>query len=206
MTTVGIVCGLVGGGLTVASCLMRSMLPLRLVALAANLAFVAYGYIESAIPSLALYLLMIPINAKKAWDIRNLVRAIEHAKSDAPVAEWLLPHMKRRTARAGETLWQRGDHATDMLYVESGTLRLVEHGTLLGPGELVGEIGLFSPDNRRTLTLACETNCVLHSLTAEAMAQLYYQNPKLGFHVMRLVVARLMNDTHKARAEAEKAA
>jgi hypothetical protein len=34
------------------------------------------------------------------------------------------------------------------------------------------------------------------------MARLYYQNPKLGFHVMRLIVARLMHDTEKARHEA----
>ena len=31
------------------------------------------------------------------------------------------------------------------------------------------------------------------------MAQLYYQNPKLGYHIMRLIVARLMHDLEKAR-------
>ena len=31
------------------------------------------------------------------------------------------------------------------------------------------------------------------------MAQLYCQNPKLGYHMMRLVVARLIHDVEKAR-------
>ena len=142
---------------------------------------------------------MILINSKKAWEIRTLVRAIEQAKSDTPIAEWLLPHMTRRQAKAGQTLWKKGDVATEMIYLESGTLRLVEHQEDLTPGSLIGEIGLFSPDNRRTLTVDCATDCTLYSLTTEAMAQLYYQNPKLGFHIMRLIVARLMRDTEKAR-------
>jgi hypothetical protein len=34
------------------------------------------------------------------------------------------------------------------------------------------------------------------------MVALYYQNPKLGFHVMRLVVQRLLHDAEKARVAA----
>ena len=197
--TAGYICGFIGAGLTLASYTMKSMFPLRLVALAANVFFVAYGWLEAALPSLVLYSLMILINLRKTWEIRNLVRAIEHATSDTPIAEWLLPHMTRRQATAGQTLWKKGDVATEMIYLASGKLRLVEHQEQLAPGSLVGEIGLFSPDNRRTLTVDCETDCTLYSLTTDGMAQLYYQNPKLGFHIIRLIVARLMRDTEKAR-------
>ena len=197
--TAGYICGFIGAGLTLASYTMKSMFPLRLVALAANVFFVAYGWLEAALPSLVLYSLMILINLRKTWEIRNLVRAIEHATSDTPIAEWLLPHMTRRQATAGQTLWKKGDVATEMIYLASGKLRLVEHEEQLAPGSLVGEIGLFSPDNRRTLTVDCETDCTLYSLTTDGMAQLYYQNPKLGYHIMRLIVARLMHDLEKAR-------
>ncbi len=199
MTTAGYVCGFIGAGLTLASYAMKSMMPLRLVALAASGFFVAYGWLEAALPTLVLYSAMILINVKKAWEIRTLVRAIENAKSDAPIAEWLLPHMTHRQAKAGQTLWEKGDVATEMIYLESGTLSLVEHEEQLAPGSLVGEIGLFAPDNRRTLTVVCATDCTLYSLTTESMAQLYYQNPKLGYHIMRLIVARLMRDAEKAR-------
>ena len=191
--------GLIGAALMLASYMMKSMLPLRLVALAACCFFFAYGWTTWAVPSLVLYGLLIPINIKKAWQVRQLVKAIEQAKLDTPVAEWLLPHMTRRQAKAGDTLWRKGDVAHEMIYLESGLLRLVEHKELLGPGAIVGEIGLLSPDNRRTLTISCDTDCVLYSLSAEGMAQLYYQNPKLGFHVLRLIVARLTRDAEKAR-------
>jgi CRP/FNR family cyclic AMP-dependent transcriptional regulator len=199
MTTAGYVTGFIGAGLTLASYAMKSMMPLRVVALASSVFFLAYGWIEAALPTLVLNIGMILINSKKAWEIRSLVRAIEQAKSDTPIAEWLLPHMTRRQAKAGQTLWKKGDVATEMIYLESGTLRLVEHEEQLAPGLLIGEIGLFSPDNRRTLTVDCATDCTLYSLTKDGMAQLYFQNPKLGYHIMRLIVARLTRDADKAR-------
>ena len=191
--------GVIGAGLSVASALMKSMVPLRTVALAANAAFFIFGLLDSNLVMLLLHGAMLPVNAWRALSIRKLVREIESARSDAPVAQWLLPHMKRRRAKAGETLWRRGDTATEMLYVHSGTLRLVEYGEILGPGSLVGEIGLFAPDNRRTQSLECASDCTLYSLTAPAMYRLYYQNPKLGFHIMRLVVGRLIRDAAQAR-------
>jgi hypothetical protein len=84
MTTAGYICGFIGAALTLASYWMKSMMPLRLVALAASGFFVAYGWLEAALPTLVLYSAMILINSKKAWEIRTLVRAIETAKSDAP--------------------------------------------------------------------------------------------------------------------------
>jgi hypothetical protein len=199
MTTAGYVTGFIGAGLTLASYAMKNMMPLRVVALASSVFFLAYGWIEAALPTLVLSAAMILINSKKAWEIRTLVRAIEQARSDTPVADWLLPNMTRRQATAGQTLWKKGDVATEMIYLESGTLRLVEHDEQLAPGSLIGEIGLFSPDNRRTLTVECATDCTLYSLTKEGMAQLYFQNPKLGYHIMRLIVARLTRDAEKAR-------
>jgi CRP/FNR family transcriptional regulator, cyclic AMP receptor protein len=198
--------GLIGAALMLASYLMKSMLPLRIAALTACCFLVAYGALKQAIPTLVLYGVLIPINVKKTLQMRKLVQSIERARDDTPVSEWLLPHMHRRTVAAGTTLWRQGDAATEMLYLDAGTLRLVEYDELLQPGALVGEIGLFAPDNRRTLTLEAATECVVYSLTGEEMALLYYQNPKLGFHVMRLVVARLMRDLSRQRSEPAPAA
>lgn len=197
--TLATVLGFIGAALMLASYLMKSMLPLRIAALTACCFLVAYGALKQALPTLLLYGALIPINVKKTLQIRKLVKAIESARADTPVSEWLLPHMHRRTVAAGTTLWRQGDAATEMLYLETGTLRLAEYDELLQPGALVGEIGLFAPDNRRTLTLEATSDCVVYSLTAEEMALLYFQNPKLGFHVMRLIVARLMRDVQRQR-------
>jgi hypothetical protein len=202
MTTTGYVLGFIGAGLMVASYLMKNMLPLRLVALAANVSLVAYALMGNSWPTIALYVAMIPINMKKVAEIRKLIRAVQQARADTPLAEWLLPHMKRREVKAGTTLWRKDDVASEMVYVHSGRLRVVEQDVVMDPGALVGEIGLFAPENRRTGSVVCETDCTLYSLSADGMAQLYYLNPKLGFHVMRLIVARLLHDAEHARAHA----
>lgn len=206
MTTTGYILGFIGAGLMVASYLMKSMLPLRLVALAANVFLVAYAAIGGSWPTVALYVAMVPINLKKVYEIRRLVDAVRHARADTPLADWLLPHMTRRQVKAGTTLWKKDDVANGMVYVDNGRLRVVEHDLALDPGSLVGEIGLFAPENRRTATVVCETDCTLYTLSSDAMARLYYVNPKLGFHVMRLVVARLLHDAERARAQAQAAA
>lgn len=200
MNTTGYVLGFIGAGLMVASYLMKNMLPLRLVALAANVFLVAYAVMTLSWPTVVLYVAMIPINVKKVREIRKLIKAIEQARTDTPLADWLLPHMSRREVKAGTTLWKKDDVATEMVYVHSGRLRLLEHDVVMDPGALVGEIGLFAPENRRTGSVVCETDCTLYALSADGMAQLYYLNPKLGFHVMRLVVARLLHDAEVARA------
>jgi len=200
--TIAYVFGFIGAALMLASYMMKAMLPLRIAALVACVCLVAYGSLMHALPTLLLYAALIPINIKKTIEIRRLIKAVDAARDDTPVSEWLLPHMKRRTARAGEQLWRQGDTATEMVYLHEGRLRLEERGLVLEPGALVGEIGLFAPDNRRTLSLRCETDCILYSLSAEAMQQLYFQSPKLGFHVMRLIVARLMRDVDHARQAA----
>ena len=87
MNSLGYVFGFIGAALMVASYLMKNMLPLRLVALAANVFLVVYAVQGGSWPTVALYLAMIPINIRKVLEIRKLVRAIENAKSDTPVAE-----------------------------------------------------------------------------------------------------------------------
>lgn len=197
--------GFIGAALTVASFLMRNMLPLRLLALVASFFMVAYGWFAAALPTFLLYVSMIFINAKKAWDIHKLNRAMEEARSEVPLKDWLVPYMKRRKVRAGTVLWRQGDPANEMVFLERGQLRIEEYGELLNEGTLVGEIGIFARDGRRTLTLVCETDCILHRMTSEAMMQLYFLSPQLGFEVMRLVVARLQRDVETWRAKAQAA-
>jgi len=55
--------GYLAAGLVLAAFCMRSMSKLRLVALASNLAFIAYGYLDNLMPVLVLHALLLPVNA-----------------------------------------------------------------------------------------------------------------------------------------------
>ena len=193
----GTALGLLGVGFSFASFVMKRMLPLRVLALVANVCFVAYGFVESLLPSLLLNAALLPVNARRLWEINKLSKEIARATQESPVSQWLLPHMNHRSFKAGEVLFRKGDVADRLIYVASGELRLGETGRLIGPGELIGEIGLFSPERRRTQTTVCETDGELYQMTDEMICQVYSQHPSLGFYLMRLVAERLLRDVHR---------
>jgi hypothetical protein len=199
--TIGHLLGLLGVVFTLTSYAMKNMLALRYLALASNLAFLAYGIHDSILISMLLNGALIPVNLRRLWEIRKLTRDIAAASSDTPVSEWLLPHMNRRTFKAGEVLFNKGDKANHLYYLSQGNLRLKEIGRILKPGELIGEIGVFSPEKMRTQTLVCETDGELYDMTEEMVYQLYYKTPKLGFYLIRLLALHLMHDVRLQEAE-----
>lgn len=197
-----ILIGMLGGVFYLASHSMRRMVPLRVLALASNVLFLTYAVIYAhfsitkliALPEFLLNLILLPINARRLIEIIRLTRQIEHASTDTPVSEWLLPHMHLHKHHAGDTLFHKGDKAESIYYLAHGRLKLVEISEYLEAGSLLGEIGLFSPTHTRTLTVSCETDCEIYQMSDEEVYQLYYQNPKLGFYFMRLIAERLHSD------------
>jgi hypothetical protein len=189
--------GMLGVFFCIASFAVKSMMPLRALAIAGNVCFIAYGLVESLLPSLVLNGLLLPMNVLRLREIANLSREITRTTRESPASEWLLPHMRPRPFKAGEVLFRKGDVANELIYVASGELRMPEIGARVGPGTLIGEIGLFSPEKKRTQSFVCETDGELYYMSEEMIFLLYYQNPKLGFFLMRLVVQRLLGDLHR---------
>lgn len=57
------------------SFLMRTMVPLRLVAILSNVLFLAYGYIENIHPVVFLHMTLLPINVWRLLNAENAVPA-----------------------------------------------------------------------------------------------------------------------------------
>lgn len=191
---VALVLGAIGVVLTVLSDLMKRMIPLRLFAIVANIAFGLHNVLVHDWINTTLQVVLLSVNVYRLWDLQRLLKAIENARVDTPVHEWLLPYTTKKVFDAGHVLFAKGDDAHELIYVSDGAVRIAESGHTLGVGALVGEIGLFSADRKRTATIVCETRCVCHVMTDEAIHLLYFQNPELGFYLIRLVVQRLMQD------------
>lgn len=195
--TLGNALGFFGIVFTIASFLVKSMVRLRALAIVSNVCFIGYGVSESLLPSLVLNAFLLPLNARRLWEIDHVSKEIARATQASPASEWLLPHMKRRAFKAGEKLLRRGEVSNLLIYIASGSVTLPEIGKHLGAGELLGEIGIFSPDHRCTQTVVGETAGELYEMTGEQIFQLYYQNPKLGFYLMRLLTERLLQDLRR---------
>ena len=207
--------GFLGISFSLASFVMKRMLPLRILAVGANIAFIGFAVAmyfhpgtdpKAPVPGLVLNMLLLPINLKRISEIRKLTAEISRATHESPVSQWLLPHMQRRRFKAGEVLFRKGERADSLIYIASGKLTLVEIAKPVGTGDLLGEIGLFSPESIRTQTLRADTDGELYQMTGESLFQLHYQNPRLGFYMIRLVAERLLNDLHRAPVQGQTAA
>ena len=72
--------GYAASGLTLATFAQRSMLPMRILALAANVFFIGYGAMGVYLPVLILHLVLLPINLVR---LRTLVAELNAGRDGA---------------------------------------------------------------------------------------------------------------------------
>ena len=197
--------GYLASGLVFLTFLMKTLIPLRAVAILSNMAFIIYGAVDGLIPVLILHLTLLPLNFLRTVQLirlRDRVRAA--ARGDVSVDN-LLPFMDRRHCKAGEVIFRKGDFADFMFYLASGRIVIEGAGIELGPGNLVGEIGLFAHDRLRTASIKCIEPCEICVLTIDRVEQLFHQNPEFGFYLVRLITRRLVENQRGLEARLARA-
>ncbi|HTE82334.1 MAG TPA: cyclic nucleotide-binding domain-containing protein, partial [Reyranella sp.] len=173
---------------------MKTMVPLRLVAIASNVAFIIYALWGGLTPILILHVLLLPLNTLRLLQLRNLSRQIESAARETFSPRALLSLMRHREIKANETLFSANDPANELFYVVEGTLFLPELQREIGPGSFLGEFALFSESGRRTATAIARTDCKLMSLSRGAVFTALVQEPRLGIHLLKLITMRFLQN------------
>ncbi|HEY7759648.1 MAG TPA: LuxR C-terminal-related transcriptional regulator, partial [Burkholderiales bacterium] len=135
--------------------------------------------------------------ARRLQEVR--AEQMRHAEGGAQVLDWLLPHVTHKRAARGETIFRKGDLGSGLYYVQRGTVTLEEIGVELGPRQILGEIGVFSPEHRRTCTARCLTDVDLFCLDSDQVKSIYYLNPQFALHVVQLIAQRLLADADRVR-------
>ena len=171
----------------------KTIIPLRVAAIVANLLAMAYSLTHGTYPTFILNAALLPLNAWRLRSMLGLIRDIDAATRSDMNVDWLLPYTRPRHFKAGDIVMARGDYATAAFYVVSGEVEIVEIGETFGKGTLLGEIGLFTPDGRRTMTVRCKSDVQTAMIDYDQFKQLYFQNPQFGFRLLHLIVARLQS-------------
>ena len=143
----------------------------------------------------------LPLNAYRLYQMIVLISNVRGAIRGNSSMDWLKPFMTGRHFRKGDILFAKGEPANEMFCTVTGRYRLLELGIELKPGQLVGELAMLAPDNRRTATLECIEEGEALSITYEQVEQLYYQNPTFGFYFLRLATARLFDNISRMESE-----
>ncbi|MBV8166748.1 MAG: cyclic nucleotide-binding domain-containing protein [Alphaproteobacteria bacterium] len=122
-------------------------------------------------------------------------------KTQAQSADWLVPYMRSRSIAKGQHLFRVGDVSDDMFVIERGNIRLEEIDIVLGPGAMIGEIGIFSSEKARTATALCETDVVVRAISARKVFEICAQSPGFACQLMQLIISRLNQRVTKHVAE-----
>jgi hypothetical protein len=193
------IAGYIASILVASTFYMKTMLPLRIFAIASNVAFMTYGYFGHLYPVFILHLFLFPLNIIRLRQIKKLVKDVREAVKGEFSLEWLTPYMSKTSYKKGTNIFTKGEPADKMLYIYSGRIQVTDiEGSVqtkfLERGAVLGEIGIFAPDRKRTATAIAEEDTDVYSIDEDKIIQLYYQNPKFAFYLVKLITRRLIEN------------
>lgn len=186
--------GYLGSGLVFVTFCMKTMIPLRVIAISSNVAFIVYGLLGGLYPILILHLVLLPMNVWRLIEMIRLVNRVKVASTGDLSAEWLKPFMRSAKCYAGEVLFRKGEKADRIFMVLSGEIVFEEINVAIGAGDVFGEVALFSAARQRTQTARAKTDVNLLWINESDLAQLCYQRPAVSFHLLRLITNRLLTN------------
>jgi CRP/FNR family cyclic AMP-dependent transcriptional regulator len=192
----------VAAAFVLVSSFVKTMIPLRWLAIGSNVGFVAYGALHPSYPMLLLHAVLLPINFFRLAEMKRLTRRVEAVRAEGELSSvWLRPYMRATKMRKGAVLFRKGDVGDRLYMLAHGRIELVETGGSLMPGQIFGEIAFFSPDRRRRLSARCAEASTVLSIDESTVQQLFYQNPAFGFKMIELVAARFSADVDRLNLE-----
>ena len=194
---------LTGATFFVATLMVRTIVPLRFIAIISNVFFIGYGVLAGAVPTFLLYTLSLPINIFRLRQMLNLVKKARVSAQGDLSMDWLRPFMTPRKYRKGEVLFHKGDPAKEMFLTVTGKFLVTEIGVQIPPGRMMGELGFVDPKNRRTQTVECIEDAEVLAITYEKLLELYFQNPEFGYYFLRLTTERLMQNISRLEGAIE---
>lgn len=179
---------------------LTRMIPLRIFGMLSNTVTISYGVLTHNPILVVEGIILFPLNGWRLVQMVTLVKKAEKASRMDLSMDWLRPYGHVISYEAGDIVFRKNDEAHDMFCIERGRFMLIELGIELKPGAIVGEMGLLAPEQRRTQGLKCVESGAMLRVSYQHLMQLYYQNPKFGFYLLRLVSQRLMENANKAQA------
>lgn len=194
--------GYLASALVLCTFLTRTMKPLRCIALGSNVAFITYSAMLQLYPVLILHCILLPVNVWRLWEIMRLGNSVDEAIDDSKLFNALVPFAKRMKFSSGEILIRKGDRSDALYLLLAGTLWVEEAEVELGPGSIVGEMGVLSSTHRRTATVEATSDCVLGYVSAADFQRVYFADPSLGLALIRLIIDRLTREAHVSQLQA----
>lgn len=111
--------GYLAASLVFATFYAKRMVPLRTLAIASNVAFIAYGYLDALWPILILHSALLPMNVLRLLQARGIAPSWLDDRSPADrLAAWVRRSVRRRRVkvlRRRGALWRRRARSDELI-------------------------------------------------------------------------------------------
>ncbi|HEY4055446.1 MAG TPA: cyclic nucleotide-binding domain-containing protein, partial [Kofleriaceae bacterium] len=118
---------------------MKTMIPLRITAITANIVMIVYTALAGILPVLILQSCLLPLNILRFVQMRRLIQRVKAAARGDFSIDPLLPFMKPERRKEGDVLFKAGDRGDRVYYIQQGKVQLEEVGVTIDQGAVFGE-------------------------------------------------------------------
>lgn len=179
---------------------LKTMTPLRVVAIGSNVLFIFFGLLSQTLPIMVLHCLLLPLNVYRLVEIRQKRKWASRCPISELSQAMLLPLMAKDHAPPGSLLFSKGERADKVYLLLSGEIWLRHGEALVQPGQLFGLMGVFSADHRRTDTAECKTEVEFALISTARFWEVVDQHPQLGADLMQTIARRQLGTLNAGRA------
>ncbi|MBN2120327.1 MAG: SpoIIE family protein phosphatase [Candidatus Omnitrophica bacterium] len=111
--------------------------------------------------------------------------------------KWPLSYMKKETYKKGDALFKAGDKADKMFYIDTGSIKLIEINKTVGKGQVIGEMGIFSPSKQRMASAVCAEDLEVYTLSKNELVGLCQKDTALVLNLMYVSFERFVENLRK---------
>jgi sigma-B regulation protein RsbU (phosphoserine phosphatase) len=116
------------------------------------------------------------------------------------MSNWPVKYMEKEVFEKGKVLFEAGDKAHKIYYLNKGRVYLVERDQWVESGNLIEEPGIFTAQKLRMFTAACFEDAEFYTMDAdEVVRRLSHEDPGMAMHLIqdgaRAFVKKLESDT-----------
>ena len=134
--------------------------------------------------------------------VKNLVNTDLFQDLSDQAVETIVGFAVPQSFEEGDSIYQLGDDANDLYYLESGRLRFSigvgnrpeSSGSLILPGKIFGWAALLRDQPRRGATASCLEDSTLYVIPREKLLELFDQDYAAGYQVMHRLATTVAGD------------
>ncbi len=132
------------------------------------------------------------------------VPKVETPKEECCCFQWPTALMNKEIFKKGDSLFKAGDIADRMFYIKKGAIKLVEINKVIRAGEVIGEMGIFSPFKVRTASAICEEDLETYTMGRDEIIKLFGQEPALAIELIQTSIKRFIENLKAEIASRER--